>query len=329
MDPHETAAGTIGDAGPLADASPCRLCPRRCGVRRLAGQTGFCKAGATPKLFRYGPHFGEEPPISGDKGSGTLFFSHCTLSCLYCQNFPWSQGGQGEDFTVAALTACLRGLAERGCHNWNLVSPTPWLPWIREAAQPLFRAGIRLPFVYNTSGFELPETLSAYADLLDIALIDLRYARDETAREASASDTYVAAARSSVRWLWEHLGPLETDDSGIAKRGIICRLLVLPGRADEAVDNLQWLAANVGVGIHISVMSQYTPVYQARQRPGWDRTVTAGEYARVTDAFEDLGFENGWVQEYEADAPADLLGCDMPAGAGAVGRGNAESRPEA
>jgi putative pyruvate formate lyase activating enzyme len=322
---HNTQAIEAGSAehrasDPLAAAASCALCPRRCGVNRLNGETGFCQAGAVPRLFRYGPHFGEEPPISGTRGSGTLFFSHCTLRCIYCQNHPWSQGGQGEDIEVSGLTARMRQLVEQGCHNWNLVSPTPWLPWIREAARPLIQAGIRLPFVYNTSGFELPETLSAHADLLDIALVDLRYARRETAREASACDTYVEAARTCVQWLWEHLGPLDVDAAGMARRGVICRLLVLPGRADEAVDSLNWLAAHVGVGVHISVMSQYTPVHQALGKPGWDRTVTAAEYRRVTDAFETLGFENGWVQEYGAEAPQDLLGCDMPAGAGAVGR---------
>lgn len=304
----------------LSDASPCRLCPRCCGVHRLACEQGFCKAGATPRIYRYGPHFGEEPPLSGDKGSGTIFFSHCTLRCIYCQNHPWSQEGQGEDTTLAELTACLRHLAEQGCHNWNLVSPTPWLPWIREAARPLFQAGIRLPFVYNTSGFESKKTLAAYADLLDIALIDLRYAREATAREASACDTYVASARAAVSWLWEHVGPLTTNVNGIAQRGVICRLLVLPGRADEAIDNLKWLAATTGTDIHISVMSQYTPVYQASQRPGWNSRVSASDYARVTAAVEELGFENGWVQAYEADTAADLLGCGMPAGEGTVGR---------
>ena len=302
------------------DLARCELCPRRCGVDRLAGQRGWCRAGAGTAIYRYAPHFGEEPPISGERGSGTVFFSHCTLSCLYCQNHPWSQGGMGEELTVEELSARMRGIVEQGCHNWNLVSPTPWLPRIREAARPLIQAGIRLPFVYNTSGFELPDTLAAYADLLDIALVDLRYAQDETAREASACDTYVAVARDCVRWFWEHLGPLEVSAAGTARRGVICRLLVLPGRADEAVDNLRWLATHVGAEIHISVMSQYTPAHQAPGLPGWDRKVTAEEYGRVTDACEELGFENGWIQGYEAEAPGDLLGCDMPPGVGAVGR---------
>lgn len=304
---------------PISDLRSCRLCPRACGADRLAGQTGYCRAGVLPRVFRYGPHFGEEPPVSGARGSGTVFFSHCTLRCLYCQNHPWSQANQGDDFTIGALGEIFRSLAAKGCHNWNLVSPTPWLPQIREAVTPLIRAGISLPFVYNTSGFEAPEVLEAFSDLADIALIDLRYASPESAAEGSDARQYVEASRRAFLWFWNRLGPLETDSDDIAKRGVICRLLALPGRVSEAVANLEWLAANVGTGVHISVMSQYTPVHRATRAEGWDRKVREEEYALLTDAAADLGFENGWIQEFEGDAPADLLGQTMPAGEGAVG----------
>jgi len=299
--------------------SACRLCPRACGVNRLAGQRGYCAAGVLPRVFRYGPHFGEEPPLSGTRGSGTIFFSHCTLRCVYCQNHPWSQGGTGDDLSIDALRDIFKRVAEKGCHNWNLVSPTPWLPQIREAAAPLLRAGISLPFVYNTSGFEAPETLEAFSDLADIALIDLRYATPEAAFEGSDARQYVEASRRAFLWFWNHLGPLETDAEGLAKRGVICRLLALPGRVSEAVANLEWLAKRVGNGVHISVMSQYTPVYRATQLAGWNRKVLEEEYALLTEAAEDLGFENGWIQEFEGEAPADLLGQTMPAGEGTVG----------
>lgn len=314
----------LGCESPASGLSPlasCRLCPRACGVNRLAGQTGYCKAGPLPRVFRYGPHFGEEPPVSGTRGSGAVFFSHCTLRCVYCQNHPWSQAGQGDTLSVDALRALFRGLAEKGCHNWNLVSPTPWLPQIREAAAPLIRAGISLPFVYNTSGFEAPEVLEAFADLADIALIDLRYATSESASEGSDARSYVEAARRAFLWFWSRLGPLETDSEGIATRGVICRLLALPGRVNEAVANLEWLAEHVGSEAHISVMSQYTPVYRATQLEGWSRTLSQEEYALLTEAAEDLGFENGWIQEFEGHAPADLLGQTMSAGEGAVGAG--------
>ena len=302
--------------------SDCRLCPRACGIDRLSGQTGYCGAGASPRVFRHGPHFGEEPPVSGERGSGTVFFSRCTLRCIYCQNHPWSQAGGGDDLTTEALGDIFRQLAQKGCHNWNLVSPTPWLPQIRDAVAPLLRAGIALPFVYNTSGFETPETLEAFSGLADIALIDLRYAAAASAAEGSDAGAYVEAARAALLWFWNRLGPLETDAEGIAKRGVICRLLALPGRVPEAVANLEWLAGNVGTDIHISVMSQYTPVHRAAQTPGWDRKVQEDEYSLLVEAAEDLGFENGWIQEFEGEAPADLLGQNMPAGEGAVGAGS-------
>jgi putative pyruvate formate lyase activating enzyme len=301
--------------------SACRLCPRACGANRLAGQTGYCRAGLLPRVFRYGPHFGEEPPVSGTRGSGTVFFSHCTLRCLYCQNHPWSQAGQGDDFSTEGLREIFRSVAANGCHNWNLVSPTPWLPQIREAVTPLIRAGIRLPFVYNTSGFEAPEALEAFSELADIALIDLRYASPESAAEGSDARQYVEASRRAFLWFWSRLGPLETDADDIAKRGVICRLLALPGRVSEAIANLEWLAENVGTEVHISVMSQYTPVHRATRTGGWDRKVCEEEYELLTEAAADLGFENGWVQEFEGDAPADPLGQTMPAGEGAVGTG--------
>ena len=306
---------------PLAPLAGCRLCPRACGVDRLSGRRGYCGAGVLARVFRYGPHFGEEPPLSGTRGSGTIFFSHCTLRCLYCQNYPWSSQAQGDDLETTQLTAIFRQLAASGCHNWNLVSPTPWLPQIRAALAPLFRDGIRLPILYNSSGFELPETLAGFRELADIALVDLRYARKDTAAEASDCPAYVEAARSTLEWFWQKLGPLQTDADGIARQGVICRVLVLPGHADEAVANLHWLADRIGTDVHLSVMSQYTPVYGALHRDGWNRRVTAAEYGQVTAAVEELGFDNGWVQEFEDGAsPADLLGCNMQAGEAAVGR---------
>jgi putative pyruvate formate lyase activating enzyme len=248
------------------------------------------------------------------------------MRCIYCQNHPWSQANQGDNLSIDALREIFRGVAEKGCHNWNLVSPTPWLPQIREAVTPLLRAGVSLPFVYNTSGFEAPETLEAFSELADIALIDLRYATAEAAQEGSDARTYVDFSRRAFLWFWDRLGPLQTDEDGIASRGVICRLLALPGRVSEAVANLEWLAKRVGTGVHISVMSQYTPVYRALELPGWNRAVGEKEYALLTEAAEDLGFENGWIQDFEGVAPADLLGQSMPAGEGAVGTGKAPLR---
>jgi putative pyruvate formate lyase activating enzyme len=297
----------------------CALCPRACGINRLRGEKGYCGAAATTRIFRYGPHFGEEPPLTGVNGSGALFFSHCTMRCIYCQNHPWSQGGAGQDFAIEQLRGLFTQIIAQGCHNWNLVSPTPWLPQILEAVSPLIRAGKSLPFVYNTSGFESEKTLNAYKELCDIALVDLRYASRKSAKEGSDAAEYVEQSRRTLNWFWHELGPLEVDRDNIARRGVICRILALPGRIDEAITNLQWIASHLGNKVHISVMSQYTPVHTALETAGWNTKVQQKEYEKLTNVAAELGFENGWIQEFNGDAPADLLGQAMPSGEGSVG----------
>ena len=300
----------------------CDLCPHRCGVDRARGARGFCRAGEAPRVFRWGPHFGEEPPLCGETGSGAVFFSRCTMKCLYCQNAPWSWKGEGRDLALAELTAIFRDLAVRHrCANWNLVSPTPYLPAIRAALAPLRAEGVRLPVVYNSSGYERVETLTEYRDLCDIALVDLRYASDETARRASSAPGYVAAARAAIQHLWNTLGPLDSEEPGGATRGVIVRVLVLPGHADEAVENLAWLATACSPRVHVSVMSQYAPAFEARDTPPFDRVVTEEEYATVTEAAADFGFEHGWIQDFGSrDASSDLVGENMTSGEGSVGR---------
>ncbi len=296
--------------------SGCSLCPRRCSNR----PGGFCGAGECARVFRWGPHFGEEPPICGPRGSGAVFFSRCTMKCLYCQNSPWSWQGGGEDVSTERLTEIFRQLAvEDACCNWNLVSPTPYLPFIREALKPLRGEGVALPIVWNSSGYESVETLKEYRDLCDIALFDLRYASDATAMKASAAPGYVAASRAAVKWLWNTLGAIDAEEPGAATRGVIVRLLVLPGHAEEAVENLAWLASECSTDVHVSVMSQYTPVFRAKDIPPFDRVATEDEYDMVASAADDFGFSHGWIQGYESRAAdLDLLGESMPAGHGSV-----------
>ncbi len=364
----------------------CELCPRRCAADRFrpGGRPGFCGAGDCPRVFRWGPHFGEEPPITGERGSGCVFFSRCTMKCLYCQNSPWSWRGEGEDVSVARLADIMRSLAvEDRVENWNLVSPTPYLPFIREAARILAHEGVRLPFVWNSSGYERVETLEEYADLCDCALFDLRYSRDETALAASAAPGYVAAARAAVKWAWERgvrgtgngergtgnrlrgdgretLDDRREDSSRLASDAsrpspntqkpnthppkkpntqtppnpytqtlpnpntqtlppLVVRILVLPGHADEAIENLAWLATEVSNEVPVSVMAQYTPAYRALETPPWNRPVTKEEYEEVAEAASDFGFENGWTQGYEASDPKlALLGENMPPAHGTV-----------
>ena len=291
----------------------CELCPRKCGKR-----PGYCGAADLPRVFRWGPHFGEEPPITGERGSGCVFFSRCTMKCLYCQNSPWSWKGEGVDKTIPELTAIFRELAVKDkVENWNLVSPTPYLPFIREAVQPLFKEGIRLPFVWNSSGYERVETLEEYKDLCDWALFDLRYSNNETAIKASSVPGYVEASRAAVKWAFERSEEVRVKSEEL--RRLIVRVLVLPGHADEAIENLAWLATELSNEIPVSIMAQYTPAYKALETPPFDRPVTKEEYESVTEAAADFGFENGWIQGYEASDPKlALLGENMSADHGTV-----------
>lgn len=291
----------------------CELCPRKCGKR-----PGYCGAADLPRVFRWGPHFGEEPPITGERGSGCVFFSRCTMKCLYCQNSPWSWKGEGVDKTIPELTAIFRELAVKDkVENWNLVSPTPYLSFIREAVQPLFKEGIRLPFVWNSSGYERVETLEEYKDLCDWALFDLRYSKNETAIKASSAPGYVEASRAAVRWAFERQNSSAVNLN--PQPSLIVRILVLPGHADEAIENLAWLATELSSEIPVSIMAQYTPAYKALKTPPFNRSVTKEEYESVTEAAADFGFENGWIQGYEASDPKlALLGENMSADHGTV-----------
>ena len=280
----------------------CELCPRRCGRR-----PGFCGAGLSPRVFRWGPHFGEEPPITGERGSGCVFFSRCTMKCVYCQNSPWSWGGEGRDISVEELVGILRDMATKDrVDNWNLVSPTPYLPFVREAVASLRREGVSLPVVWNSSGYERVETLEEYSDLCNWALFDLRYANDATAQRYSSAPGYVAAARAALKWAFAH-------------SRLIVRVLVLPGLADEAIESLAWIASELSSEVPVSVMSQYTPAYRAASLPQLDRTVTKEEYDSVAAAAADFGFVNGRIQGMEAaDPKLALLGENMTEGYGAV-----------
>ena len=245
----------------------------------------------------------------GERGSGCIFFSRCTMKCLYCQNSPWSWKGGGEDKTVVELAAIMRDLATKDrVENWNLVSPTPYLPFVREAAHLLKKEGVALPFVWNSSGYERVETLEEYAELCDWALFDLRYSRGETAATLSQAPGYVEAARAAVRWAWAS-----------RPERLIVRILVLPGRADEAIESLAWIATELSNDVQVSVMAQYTPAYKALETPPLDRSVTREEYEAVTEAAADFGFERGWIQGFAASDPKlALLGENMTCGHGAV-----------
>ena len=191
------------------------------------------------------------------------------------------------------------------------MSPTPWLAQIRESMGILRREGISLPVVYNTSSYERIEVLEEYDDLADIYLADLRYSRENTAGEGSGAEDYVATARSAILWMWRRSGALKLDPDGVAMSGVICRMLILPGHAEEIVENLEWLADAVGTDISISMMSQYVPAGWAASMSPWDRNITRSEYMLAIDAMKRLGFDKGWVQDFEGATSDELIGFKM------------------
>jgi putative pyruvate formate lyase activating enzyme len=236
------------------------------------------------------------------------------MRCLYCQNYPWSQDGQGQAHGVEALADIFRSLKARGGHNLNLVSPTPWLPMIDAAMRRANEDGVSIPVVYNTSGYERVETLARYQGLTDVYLTDLRYASPDSAAEGSGARDYVETARAALGEMVRQTGPLRTDGDGVAVSGTVCRILVLPGRAGEASENLRWIAEHFGDRVAVSVMAQYVPAYRAASRAPWNRRVFAWEYGGVCDVVEELGLTHGWVQEYHEETSEELVGFRMKAG---------------
>jgi len=277
----------------------CDLCPRMCGVDRLEGQRGYCGAGALPRVASWSAHHGEEPPISGHGGSGTIFFSHCTGRCLFCQNYPISQLGNGQTVTDDRLAAMMIELQRMGCHNINLVTPTHFVPQIIRAAQRAAEVGLRIPLVYNTSGYDRVETLALLDGIVDIYLPDAKYADDQVAREISSFEKYVAANRAALREMRRQVGSsLQVDEGGIAHRGMVVRHLVLPEDLSQTRAVLTWIAQELGLETYISLMAQYFPAHRAAERPPLDRRVSRAEYRDALLALDELGLENGWRQQY-------------------------------
>ncbi|MGI6367238.1 MAG: radical SAM protein [Anaerolineae bacterium] len=278
----------------------CQLCPRRCGVNRLEGQRGYCGAGALPRIASHGPHRWEEPPISGTRGSGTIFFSHCTARCLFCQNFPISQMGTGNDWTIAQLAEAMLSLQRRGCHNINLVTPTHYVAAIIEAVALACEQGLSIPLVYNTSGYESLETLALLDGLVDIYLPDSKYADDGVAQDLSGYVGYVGANRQALQEMARQVGlTLLLDDQGLARRGMVVRHLVLPGGLSQTAEVMAWLGAVLGPEVHVSLMAQYFAAHRAHDHPVLKRKLYHREYREALAAVEAAGLENGWRQELD------------------------------
>jgi len=277
----------------------CSLCPRDCGVDRLAGEKGYCQAGAEPTVASWNVHPWEEPPISGTQGSGTIFFSYCTARCLFCQNYPISQLGVGNQVTVHRLAEMMLELQARGCHNINLVTPTHFVPQILAALPTAIEGGLRLPLVYNSSGYEVVATLCLLDGVVDIYLPDAKYADDEVARRLSGFRGYVEANRAALREIYRQVGPeLVLDDHGLAVRGMIIRHMVLPEGLAGSREVLTWIARELSPRVHISLMAQYFPAHKAVGDPVLGRKITNEEYLQALEAFDALDLERGWRQEY-------------------------------
>jgi putative pyruvate formate lyase activating enzyme len=278
----------------------CCLCPRRCGADRLAGELGHCGAGAMPRVASYGPHQWEEPPISGTRGSGTIFFTHCTGDCIFCQNYPISQLGTGNDWTCVQLAEAMLTLQAKGCHNINLVTPTHYVASIVEAVAMACVRGLRIPILYNTSGYDSLETLAILEGIVDIYLPDAKYADDAVARELSGYVGYVDADRVALLEMRRQVGTeLLLDAEGIAYRGMIVRHLVLPNNLSQSVEVMGWIARELSPSIHVSLMSQYFPAHKAVAHPQLKRRIYHREYRQVLSAVEALGLDNGWRQELD------------------------------
>lgn len=291
----------------------CRLCPRRCGVDRLAGNRGFCGAGAEARVAAVSLHFGEEPPISGTRGSGTVFFSHCNMTCLFCQNYPISQFGNGTDMTVAELAERLLWLQAQGAHNVNFVTPTPHVARIVGAVGAAREKGLSIPIVYNTNGYDSPEILSLLEGVVDIYLPDMKYRSDRLAGLASGSPDYVGHNEKAVAEMVRQVGPLAVSRDGVATRGVLIRHLVLPGRVDETEKVLAHIHDVFGPAMPVSLMGQYFPAYKAPAfragaggrdetaeslpPPRFDRKLTRKEYEQAVDIAIRLDMENVNIQE--------------------------------
>lgn len=278
----------------------CRVCPRECGVNRLKNdKIGFCRSGLNAVVSSAGPHHGEEPPISGTKGSGTIFFANCNLHCVYCQNYPISQMGTGNERTIAELACQMLWLQEQGCHNLNLVTPTHFMPQILKALGIAKERGFHLPIVYNTSGYESVEALRLLDGIVDIFLPDMRYSEGKAALRYSIAPHYPEINRAAVTEMFRQVGNLELDENGIAKRGLIIRHLVLPNGNSGTEGVMKFLAEEISKDVHLSLMSQYFPAYKAHEIPELSRRITSEEYDEAYQIMQGYGLENGWVQEFE------------------------------
>lgn len=267
-----------------AHLQACDVCPLRCGVNRLEGELGVCKTGVKAQVSSFGAHLGEEEPLRGWAGSGTIFFARCNLRCVFCQNFEISQVGRGREVEPEELAEIMLRLQEAGCHNINLVSPTHVVPQIIAAVLIAVQAGLRLPLVYNSGGYDSLEMLALLDGIVDIYMPDMKYGDDETARRFSKVPRYVEVNRAAVREMQRQVGDLQLDEQGIARRGLLVRHLVLPNQLAGTEKVLQFLAEEISKSVYLNLMDQYHPAYQAGNYAELNRPITTQEYQQAVAA---------------------------------------------
>lgn len=290
----------------------CSVCPRNCIIDR-SKETGFCSVGKKIKVARAAPHFWEEPCLSGEKGSGTVFFSGCNLGCVFCQNYGLSHDAFGKEVTETELMKIFDVLIGKGVHNLNLVTPTHYAPML---AKVLKEYNSPVPVIWNSSGYEKAETLKMLEGLVDIYLPDLKYFDSAPAFKYSGAEDYFEYASSAILEMQRQVGTVELDENGIAKSGLIIRHMVLPGNISQAVKVFSWVRENLPEDTYISVMRQYVPFGKAKDMPPINRRLSAREYSIVKQKILALGFENCYFQSGEAAEESfipnfDLEGVDL------------------
>lgn len=267
----------------------CTLCPRNCRVDRTAGKLGFCRTGDKPFVSSFNPHFGEEAPLVGTHGSGTIFFTHCSLGCLFCQNWTISHKGEGSEISFEALADIMLTLQGHGCHNINFVTPTHQVYQILKSLEIAVYKGLTVPLVYNCGGYETFETLKILDGVFDIYMPDFKYSDPVAAKKYSKATDYPSVAKSAIKEMHRQVGDLIMDDRGIALRGLIVRHLVLPEGLAGTEQIVKFLAEEISPDTYTNIMAQYYPCYKAVELPPLDRRLTGKEYEKAVKAARDAG----------------------------------------
>jgi putative pyruvate formate lyase activating enzyme len=274
----------------------CTICPQDCKINRLTGKTGACHSGTETIVGSWNVHRREEPPISGTRGAGTVFFGYCQARCTYCQNFWLSQHGKGHRVGPERLAEMFLYLQKKGCHNIDLVTPTHFVPQILKALLVAIPKGFRLPFVYNCAGYEHLHVLKLLDGVIDIYMPDAKYSDNGWALKTSKMHHYVEYNRAALKEMYRQVGPLQVDDEGIATRGLLIRHLVMPNDIAGTGEVLRWIAEEIGLDVPVSLMDQYFPAWKAHDDPNLNRRLHWREYRTAVEILEELGLTAGFVQ---------------------------------